>query len=289
VVARLVAAFHRCLLRGNGVPFARSAEPRNQSSSRPACGLHVRDGNNGVIERSLMNATPCGTSCALFLLDTFFLRLGAAAVLGRPLLRLCHFLFPLDYRRHDSIHADIFQTALAASFWLLAAGKTRIRLFSHAQNALSPICGAVAPTASRLVAAARSFFYVLARSVFLLATVPLRVSFASTRVGMGALSADRQVAAMPVPAIRADFNQRLMCWRCPCAVTFHAASFSMTWRIAVDFFLIQVLDLLHGLNFRGVQNSLRTRVPDTVDIRQRDIHVLIARKINAEMRAIFSP
>jgi len=49
---------------------------------------------------------------------------------------------------------------------------------------------------------------------------------------VGALAADRQAAAMPIPAIRADFDQALMCIEMSIAqIAFNVASCSMTWRM----------------------------------------------------------
>ncbi len=50
---------------------------------------------------------------------------------------------------------------------------------------------------------------------------------------------------------------------------------------AVDFVFAQVLDLLHGVHVGRVQNAGRARIADAVDVGQRDIDVLVARKIDA--------
>src|ERR1700733_15838286 len=50
---------------------------------------------------------------------------------------------------------------------------------------------------------------------------------------------------------------------------------------AVDLILAQVLNLLHGLDLGLMENPGGARVADSVDIGQRDINVLIARKVDA--------
>src|SRR5215467_4326085 len=64
-------------------------------------------------------------------------------------------------------------------------------------------------------------------------------------------------------------------------ITFHVALSFDRLADAVDLVLIQVLDLLHGFNFRDSKQTPGTRVPNPVNVRQRDVHVLVARKIDA--------
>src|SRR6185437_6466228 len=44
---------------------------------------------------------------------------------------------------------------------------------------------------------------------------------------------------------------------------------------------IQILNLFHRLDLRGYQQSLRSRIADPVDVRQRDVHMLVPWKIDA--------
>src|ERR1700731_5225113 len=99
---------------------------------------------------------------------------------------------------------------------------------------------------------------------------------------MRALAAHRQVAAMAESAIGADFDETLDVHR-----NFLAQiTFDQTFRFddrtdTVDFFFAEVLNLLHGLDLGCVENSAGARLPDAVDISQRDVDVLLARKIDA--------
>ena len=46
---------------------------------------------------------------------------------------------------------------------------------------------------------------------------------------------------------------------------------------AVDFFFVEVLDLLHGVHLGLVENAAGARMPDAVNVGQRDVDVLLAR------------
>src|SRR5215471_8144602 len=99
---------------------------------------------------------------------------------------------------------------------------------------------------------------------------------------MRTLAPDRQVAAMPEPAIRADFDQPLDVHGGIFAqIAFHVAFVLDDLADAVHLFFVQVLDLLHGLNFRGGKNPPRARIADAVNVSQRDLDVLVTRKIDA--------
>jgi hypothetical protein len=50
---------------------------------------------------------------------------------------------------------------------------------------------------------------------------------------------------------------------------------------AVDLFFAQVLDLLEGVNICLLQNPLRARVADPVDISERDPSLLVAGQIDS--------
>src|SRR5258706_2960418 len=99
---------------------------------------------------------------------------------------------------------------------------------------------------------------------------------------MGALSADRQITAMPKPSVRTDFDEPLDIHR----NVFAQIAFHRTFRFdhlpdAVDLVFGQILHLFHRVHFRFVQNARRARVPDSVDVSERDIHVFVTRKIDA--------
>src|SRR5690348_14861558 len=88
------------------------------------------------------------------------------------------------------------------------------------------------------------------RRFLLLGYRALARSFTRTRVGVRTLSANRQVAAMTKPAIRADFNQPLDVHGDVLAqITFHVALGFNGLADAVDLIFVQVLDLLHRLDF----------------------------------------
>src|SRR5207248_821505 len=99
---------------------------------------------------------------------------------------------------------------------------------------------------------------------------------------MCALPANRQVAAMPESAIGADFDETLDIHRNFLAqIAFHQSLGLNDRTDAVDLFFAQVLHLLHRLNLRFIANAPRARMSDAVDVRQRDVDMLLARKIDA--------
>src|SRR5579864_1228833 len=99
---------------------------------------------------------------------------------------------------------------------------------------------------------------------------------------MRALSADRQVATVPKSAIGADFDEPLDVHRNFLAQIALDHSFRLDYRTdAVDLFFAQVLDLLHRVHFGLVENSAGARTANAIDIRQRDVNVLLSRKIDA--------
>jgi hypothetical protein len=96
------------------------------------------------------------------------------------------------------------------------------------------------------------------------------------------LSADWQIPTMAVSTIGTDFDEPLDVHR-----NFLAqVSFDQTFGFddladAVDLVFAQVLNLLHRLDLRLVENAHGARIADSVDVGQRDINVLIARKVDA--------
>src|SRR5215469_13427009 len=103
-----------------------------------------------------------------------------------------------------------------------------------------------------------------------------------TGVGVRALSANRQIAAMTISAIGADFDEPLDVHRNFFAqIAFHHAFRLDYLADAVDLVFTQVLHLLVRINFGLLQNACSARIPDPVDVSERDIRVLVARKIDA--------
>src|SRR5579872_4335750 len=99
---------------------------------------------------------------------------------------------------------------------------------------------------------------------------------------MCALTADRKVPAVAESAIGTDFDETLDVHRNFLAkIAFHQ-SFGLDDRTnAVDLFFAEVLHLLHGLDFRFVENSSGAGMTNPVDVGQCDIDVLLAGKIHA--------
>src|ERR1700689_3975904 len=99
---------------------------------------------------------------------------------------------------------------------------------------------------------------------------------------LSTLAANGQVAAVTESAIGADFDETLDVHRNFLAqITFHQALGLNDRTDAVDLFFAQVLHLLHGLDLSLIEDAAGARVPDAVDVRQRDVDVLLARKIDA--------
>src|SRR5579884_2004330 len=107
-------------------------------------------------------------------------------------------------------------------------------------------------------------------------------TFARAGVGVRALSALREVAAMAISAIGADFDEPLDVHRNILAqIAFDVALRLNHLADAIDLVFVEVLNLLVGIDLRGSENAGRPRIADAVDISERDVHVLIARKIDA--------
>src|SRR5215475_3952571 len=115
----------------------------------------------------------------------------------------------------------------------------------------------------------------------LLAGDRLRRSLAGARIGVGALSADRQVAAMPQPAIAAEILQ-------PLDVELDLApQIALDDVVAVD----HLADLQHFLvgelrhpplrrDVHLVHDLLGLLAPDAMDVLQRDHHALVGRNVD---------
>src|SRR5437879_4652255 len=99
---------------------------------------------------------------------------------------------------------------------------------------------------------------------------------------MRPLASNRQIAAMTEAAIGADFDEPLDVHRNFLAQIAFYKAFRLDDRTdAIDLFLAEVLDLLHGVHFRLVNDAEGARTPNAVDIGQSDVDVLLARKIDA--------
>src|SRR6185437_833569 len=106
--------------------------------------------------------------------------------------------------------------------------------------------------------------------------------FAGASVSVGPLPADGQVASVAVSAIRADLNQPLDVHGDVFAqIAFDAALAFDSLANAIDLVLVEILNLLVHIHIGAGEKARGTRVPDAIDVSERDIHVLIARKIDA--------
>src|SRR5258708_17830815 len=129
-----------------------------------------------------------------------------------------------------------------------------------------------------LITAHRTLLLCFRRRLLLLRDRALARAFAGARVRMSALSADRQVAAMAEAAIGADFDEPFDVHRNFLAqIALDQPLLLNHGTDAVDFFFAEVLDLLHRIHFGLVENTSGARMPDAVDVGQRDVDVLLAR------------
>src|SRR5439155_20846451 len=107
-------------------------------------------------------------------------------------------------------------------------------------------------------------------------------TFTGTGIGVGALSADRQVAAVAESAIGADLDEPLNAHRNLLAqVAFHQAFAFDNLADAVHLVFSQILDLLHRVHFGLIENASRPRLPDAINVSERDKRPFVARKIDA--------
>src|SRR6266851_8546322 len=122
----------------------------------------------------------------------------------------------------------------------------------------------------------------LGRRLLLLSDCSFARTLASASVGMGALTANRQVAAMAESAVRTDLDESLDVHRNVFTQIAFDAAFSLDHLAdAIYFILAEILDLFHGVHFRRIQNACSARVADSIDVRERDIGALVARKVDA--------
>src|SRR6266545_887527 len=107
-------------------------------------------------------------------------------------------------------------------------------------------------------------------------------TLAGAGIGVRALSADGQAAAVTVAAIGADFDEPLDVKRDFLAqVAFHLAFVLNHLTDAVHFLFAQVLDLLDRIDGCRRQDLHRARLADAVDISERDPCLLVAGQIDA--------
>src|SRR5437763_12617474 len=105
---------------------------------------------------------------------------------------------------------------------------------------------------------------------------------ASPGIGMGALSANRKIAAVTAATVAANFDQPLDVHRDIFAqVAFDAAFVLDRLTDVVHFLFGEVLNLLVGIHVSCRQDARGAWISDAIDVSQRDVHMLVAWKINA--------
>ncbi len=99
----------------------------------------------------------------------------------------------------------------------------------------------------------------LPRRFLLIGYRALARTLAGAGIGMGALAANRQAAAVTIPAIGTDFDQALDVHRDIFAqIAFDVAAFFDDLTDAVDLVFVEVADLLGGLDIRRAKNVWRS-------------------------------
>src|SRR5947209_11967032 len=122
----------------------------------------------------------------------------------------------------------------------------------------------------------------LGRRLLLLSDCSFARTLASASVGMGALTANRQVATMAESPIRTDLDEALDVHRnILTQIAFNAAFSFDHLADAIYFIFAEILHLFHGVHFRRIQYARSARVADSIDVRERDIGALVARKVDA--------
>src|ERR1017187_1210569 len=121
----------------------------------------------------------------------------------------------------------------------------------------------------------------LGRGLLLVGNGAAARSFARTGVGMRALSANRQPAAMPQPAVRTHLDVPLDVHRDFFAeVAFDGALFFQNRTDLIDFVFRQVANLLIEIDSRAVKQGLGTGTADTVDVSEPDLSPFPRRQIH---------
>src|SRR3954471_7904418 len=103
-----------------------------------------------------------------------------------------------------------------------------------------------------------NLFLCLARDLLLVRNSALTRTFAGARIGVRALSTDRQAATVTKSTVRSDFDQPLDMHRDVFAeIAFDSAFALDDLADAIDFIFTEVLNLLGGLDGSGLQDLVR--------------------------------
>src|SRR5579871_3158239 len=122
----------------------------------------------------------------------------------------------------------------------------------------------------------------LRRRFLLVGHGALTRSFARARIGVGALAAGRESAAMPQSTIGAhldvtpDVERYLLT-----EIAFHRAFLFEDVTDVVDFLFRQVADLLVEVDAGAVQQTLGARAADAVNVGEADFSPLLRWQVNA--------
>src|SRR6267143_290811 len=242
----MLAAFDAACCAANGVPLRDPRKPSEpelfHASTFPLMSEMV---TMVLLKEACTCTSPCGTCLRSFFLNVFFLPFFSGAAAAPPA-------------------AVAF--AIVSIQWSVVGGQSSVD-----QKLCWP------PISDHW-----TLFLCLCRRLFLLRDSSLARAFAGARIGVRALAANRQVSPVAKSAIGTDFDETLDVHRNLLAQVALDHSFRLDDRAdAIDLFLVQVLDLFHGVHFGLVENVYGSRLADAVDVSQRDIDVLLARKIDA--------
>src|SRR6266850_2753904 len=242
----MLAAFIAACCAANGVPLRDPRKPSDPELFHASTLPLVSEMVTIVLLKEAWTCTsPCGTCFRSFFLNVFFLPFFSGAA-GAPAAAAAGFAI--------------------AEFSVLSS-QFSVDPFSKTEN-WEP--------------GTENWFLSFCRRLLLLCDRSFAWTLPRTGVSMRALSAYGQVATMPEPAVRTDFDEPLDVHRNVLAqIAFHRAFRFDDLPDAVDFVFRQILHLFHRVNFRFVQNARRARVPDPVDVCERDINVFITRKMDA--------
>src|SRR5215469_878893 len=242
----MLAAFDAACCAANGVPLR---DPRNPSDPELFHDRTLPFMSEMVtivlLKDAWINATPCGPCLRSFFLKVFFLPFFSGAA-------------PVSLAAAGlAIEPQVFTVSRFQSFKVLTFETLKLCPFETCL-----LC--------------------FRRRLLLLRDRSFARSFAGTRIGMRALSANRQVSAMAESAVGADFDEPLDVHRNFLAqIAFHQSLGLNDRTDAVDLFFAEVGNLLHRIDLRLIENASRARVADPIDIGQRNVDVLLAGKIHA--------
>src|SRR5581483_416385 len=127
-----------------------------------------------------------------------------------------------------------------------------------------------------------SYIVLSLRGCFLLVSDrTLARSFTRARIGVCALSTNRQVTAMPEPSIGSNFDEPLNLHRGVLTQITLDATFGLNnLTDTVHFLFVQVLYFLGPFHTSLLQDLARAGMADTVNVSERNRRMLITRKIN---------